>query len=106
MQASVSTESEARPVARTAAIDDTQLITTKQLRVILGDCSEMHVWRLLNDQKYRALKFPRPIPINRRNYFRLQEVRRWIGERARENQSTRSPPPTRSGRRAADHARR
>ena len=98
MQALVSTGSEPRPVARTA-IADTQLITAKQLREILGDCSEMHLWRLLNDQKYRALKFPRPIPINRRNYFRLSEVRRWISERAKENQSARSNPPPRGGRR-------
>jgi predicted DNA-binding transcriptional regulator AlpA len=98
MQASVPSASEAR-VARTA-IDDTQIITTKQLREILGGCSEMHIWRLLNDPSYRALKFPRPIPINRRNYFRLQEVRRWIGERARESQAARSTPPSRGGLRA------
>ena len=58
------------------------LITSRQLRGILGSCSEMHIWRLGNDPAYRNLRFPRAIKINRRNYYRLSEVRAWINVQA------------------------
>ena len=50
---------------------DESLITSKRLCDLLGGCSDMHIWRLLNEEKYRALAFPRPIKINGRNYWRL-----------------------------------
>jgi predicted DNA-binding transcriptional regulator AlpA len=53
------------------------------LRHILDDCSETHIWRLLNDEHYSHLKFPRPIKINTRNYWRRGEVLDWIKGRAR-----------------------
>jgi predicted DNA-binding transcriptional regulator AlpA len=62
-------------------LDEECLITTKQLRRLFGDCSEMHIWRLLNEKKYQALTFPKPIKINDRNYWRLASIRQWICER-------------------------
>jgi predicted DNA-binding transcriptional regulator AlpA len=63
--------------------DDDELITSPRLREILGGCSQMHVWRLLKDERYSALKFPKPITINRRNFWRLRDVRRWIAKQAK-----------------------
>jgi predicted DNA-binding transcriptional regulator AlpA len=57
---------------------DESLIPSRQLRQLLGSCSEMHIWRLLNREKLRPLAFPRPIKINDRNYWRLGAIRRWI----------------------------
>ena len=54
--------SEAQPSRKAAgsALSDESLITSKLLRELLGHCSEMHIWRLLNDEKNKALAFPRP----------------------------------------------
>jgi predicted DNA-binding transcriptional regulator AlpA len=65
---------------------DETLITSKQLRELMGRCSEMHIWRLLNDEKYQALAFPKPIKINDRNYWRLGAVRQWIRDREAQSQ--------------------
>jgi predicted DNA-binding transcriptional regulator AlpA len=62
-------------------LSDESLITSKQLRELLGHCSEMHIWRLLNKEKYQPLAFPKPIKINDRNYWRLGGVRQWIRDR-------------------------
>jgi predicted DNA-binding transcriptional regulator AlpA len=66
-----------QPVVQ-SQLSDECLITSRQLRELLGNCSEMHIWRLLNDKKYQALAFPKPIKINDRNYWRLGAVRQWI----------------------------
>jgi predicted DNA-binding transcriptional regulator AlpA len=58
--------------------DDSQLLTSKQVRALLGNCSEMHIWRLLNVERYQSLNFPRRITINRRNYFRRRDILQWI----------------------------
>jgi len=67
-------------------LSDECLITSGQLREILGDCSEMHIWRLLNEQKYQALAFPKPIKINDRNYWRVGAVRQWIRDQEAQSQ--------------------
>jgi predicted DNA-binding transcriptional regulator AlpA len=69
-------------------LSDESLITGKRLRKLLGDCSEMHVWRLLNNEKYQVLAFPKPIKINDRNYWRLGAIRQWICEREAQSQAT------------------
>src|SRR5438445_416527 len=74
-----------RAPARSETSDEC-LITGKQLRELLGNCSEMHVWRLLNDEKYQPLAFPMPIKINDRNYWRLGAVRQWIRDREAQSQ--------------------
>jgi predicted DNA-binding transcriptional regulator AlpA len=79
---------------------DESLITGKQLREFLGSCSEMHIWRLLNKEKYRALAFPKPIKINDRNYWRLGAVRQWI--RDQEAQSQKVSPGKGGGELAPD----
>lgn len=70
-----------------STLSDESLITSKQLRELLGGCSEMQVWRLLNDEKNRALAFPKQIKINDRNYWRLGSVRQWVREREIQSQA-------------------
>jgi predicted DNA-binding transcriptional regulator AlpA len=67
--------------ATRSPLSDESLIACKQLREMLGGCSEMHIWRLLHDEKNQALAFPKPIKINDRNYWRLRAIRQWIRER-------------------------
>jgi predicted DNA-binding transcriptional regulator AlpA len=67
-------------------LSDESLITGKQLRELFGDCSEMHIWRMLNEKKYKPLAFPKPIKINDRNYWRLGAVRQWICDREAQSQ--------------------
>jgi predicted DNA-binding transcriptional regulator AlpA len=62
--------------------DDAQLLTSKQVRALLGNCSEMHIWRLLHVERYQWLNFPRSIPIGRRNYFRRRDIVCWIDRQA------------------------
>jgi predicted DNA-binding transcriptional regulator AlpA len=81
-------------------LSDESLITGKQLREFLGCCSEMHIWRLLNKEKYQPLAFPKPIKINDRNYWRLGAVRQWI--RHQEAQSQKVSPDKGGGELAPD----
>jgi predicted DNA-binding transcriptional regulator AlpA len=81
-------------------LSDESLITGKQLRELLGRCSEMHIWRLLNKKEYQALAFPKPIKINDRNYWRRGAVRQWI--RDREAQSQKVSPDNGGGELASD----
>ncbi len=62
--------------------DPAQLLTTRQARDLLGGCSDMHIWRLLNLPAYSHLKFPRAVTINRRNYFRRKLIVDWIALQA------------------------
>jgi predicted DNA-binding transcriptional regulator AlpA len=68
-------------------LSDECLIASKPVREICGNCSEMHIWRLLNEEKYQALAFPKPIKINDRNYWRLGAIRQWIREREAQSQA-------------------
>lgn len=58
--------------------DDDALIGAKETRQLLHKCSEMHIWRLLNLESYAALKFPKPIKINTRNYWKRCDILKWI----------------------------
>jgi predicted DNA-binding transcriptional regulator AlpA len=72
--------------ASTIPTDDC-LISQKQTCQMLGGCSKMHLWRLVHDEGYRSLNFPRPIEIGKvgkhpRKFFRLGEIKAWIAKRA------------------------
>jgi predicted DNA-binding transcriptional regulator AlpA len=94
---------------RVAGFSDESLISGRQLRQLLGNCSGMHIWRLLNKQELQPLGFPIPIKINGRNYWRLGEIRQWIRDqeaKSRKQAALTSPdaetrPPT--PRKAAGH---
>ena len=57
-------------------------LTAKQVRFRFGGISTMSLWRWSKDQK---LGFPRPLIINRRRFFRLDEIEAFEGrtEKAR-----------------------
>jgi predicted DNA-binding transcriptional regulator AlpA len=70
-----------------ADLTDEHLVSVNQACEVLGGCSRMHLWRLVNDETYKELAFPRPITIGKigrheRKYFRLGEIRRWIARQA------------------------
>lgn len=69
-------------------LDEESLLGSRRLREFLGGCSEMHIWRLLNDDKNQALAFPKPMKINGRNYWRLGALRQWVRERQVQSQAT------------------
>ena len=61
-----------------AATDDDTLLNSKQTRACAGYVSAMCLWRWMRDER---VQFPLPIQINRRNYWRLGDLRRWQAER-------------------------
>ena len=86
--------------SRLSELSDECLISSKPVKELLGNCSDMHIWRLLNEEKYELLAFPKPFKINHRNYWRLGAVRQWI--RDREAQSQRVSPYNDGGELAPD----
>jgi predicted DNA-binding transcriptional regulator AlpA len=67
-----------------ARLSDRPLIPARRVCELLGGVSKMKLWRLTGSARecYRALGFPRPVSINNRNYFRLDEVEAWIDRQA------------------------
>ena len=60
-------------------VDDDILLTSNQTCARVGGVSHMCLWRWQRDER---VNFPQPIQINRRNYWRLGDLRRWQAERA------------------------
>ena len=60
------------------AADDDTLLTRAAWRARVGGVSQMCIWRWLRDSR---VQFPQPVTINRRNYWRLGDLRRWQAER-------------------------
>ena len=58
--------------------DDDTLLTSNQTRARVGNVSHMCIWRWIRDER---VQFPQPIQINRRNYWRLGDLRRWQAKR-------------------------
>lgn len=55
-----------------------KLINSAAVRDICGGISDMSLWRWLNDPK---MKFPKPVVIQRRRYWREADVMQWIEDR-------------------------
>jgi predicted DNA-binding transcriptional regulator AlpA len=68
---------EVRKASQLAADDDT-LLTSAQARARVGGVTTMCIWRWMRDDR---VKFPAPVKINARNYWRLGDLRRWQAER-------------------------
>jgi predicted DNA-binding transcriptional regulator AlpA len=56
------------------ALDDEALLNSAQVKARCGNVSDMCIWRWLRDER---VAFPQPIQINRRNYWRLGDLRAW-----------------------------
>jgi predicted DNA-binding transcriptional regulator AlpA len=67
-----------RAAAGAAPADDETLLTSNQTRARVGNVSHMCIWRWIRDER---VQFPQPIQINRRNYWRLGDLRRWQAAR-------------------------
>jgi predicted DNA-binding transcriptional regulator AlpA len=61
------------------AQDDDSLLSANQTRARIGGVSTMCIWRWVRDER---VKFPPPIKINNRNYWRLGDLRAWQAEHA------------------------
>jgi len=66
------------PATRPQGIDDDILLTGKQVRARMGAVSDMSIWRWMRDDR---VQFPRPMKMNRRNYWRLGDLRQWQASR-------------------------
>ena len=58
--------------------DDDTLLNSAQARAKVGGVTDMTLWRWMRDDR---VKFPIPIKLNRINYWRQGDVRRWLAER-------------------------
>jgi predicted DNA-binding transcriptional regulator AlpA len=56
----------------------TKLIKAAAVRELCGGVSDMSLWRWLNDP---ALKFPQPIRIQSRRYWKETEIAAWLEQR-------------------------
>jgi len=56
-----------------------KLISAAVVRDLCGGISDMTLWRWLNNP---ALKFPKPIKIQARRYWRAAEIASWLDHRA------------------------
>jgi predicted DNA-binding transcriptional regulator AlpA len=66
-------------------VEDDELIGIGAVRKLLGDCSDMHVWRLCNSPRYEHLDFPKPVKLderpNARNYWWRGQIVTWVKRR-------------------------
>src|SRR6476661_6274397 len=69
-------------------LDDDAWLTSAQTRGRTGNVSNMCLWRWMRDERVR---FPAPVKINGRNYWRLGDLRRWQAEQAAKGARTPSP---------------
>jgi predicted DNA-binding transcriptional regulator AlpA len=61
-----------------APADDDTLLTSGQVRARVGGVTTMCIWRWMRNDRVR---FPHPIKMNGRNYWRLGDLRQWQAER-------------------------
>jgi predicted DNA-binding transcriptional regulator AlpA len=59
--------------------DDETKLSSRQVKKRYGDVSDMTIWRWMNDKR---VKFPRPISIQKRNYWRLGDLREFDARQA------------------------
>lgn len=56
--------------------DDNDLLTSAQVRARIGNISAMTLWRWV-----QRGTFPPPVQVERRNFWRVADLRRWQAER-------------------------
>ena len=62
-------------------VDAPRLISASDVRKMIGNVSDMTIWRWLKDEK---LSFPKPIYVQRRRFWRESELLSWINNRQSE----------------------
>ena len=61
-----------------------QKIISKKVWELLGGISDMSLWHFLH---YKKLESPKPISINRRRFWSNEELKQWLEQRPKNNQS-------------------
>ncbi len=56
------------------ASDDDVLLNSAQTKARCGNVTDMCLWRWMRDER---VAFPQPLKINRRNYWKLADLRAW-----------------------------
>jgi predicted DNA-binding transcriptional regulator AlpA len=77
-------------------VENDELIGSKPMRRLVGDCSLMQIHRLCNSPKYAHLEFPKPVKLddrpNARNYWWRSEVVAWVKRRLQATAGSVQPP--------------
>jgi predicted DNA-binding transcriptional regulator AlpA len=63
--------------ASAPVLDDDTLLNSAQTKARCGNVSDMCIWRWLRDER---VQFPQPIKMNKRNYWRLGDLRAWLAK--------------------------
>lgn len=69
----------APPQSLLPTLDDEALLNSAQTKARCGNVSDMCIWRWMRDKR---VAFPQPMKINRRNYWRLADLRAWQARHA------------------------
>ncbi len=56
------------------ALDDEALLNSAQTKARCGNVTDICIWRWMRDAR---VAFPQPVKINKRNYWRLGDLRAW-----------------------------
>jgi predicted DNA-binding transcriptional regulator AlpA len=56
------------------------MLNTAQVREACGQVSDMTIWRWSNDQN---VGFPAPVYVNRRRYWRADDIAQWWASRSK-----------------------
>ncbi len=59
---------------------DNNLIPARIVRQMLGNVSDMTIWRWLHDDNYKDLNFPKPITIATRRYWKRGSIESFINQ--------------------------
>ena len=63
-------------------LDNEALLNSAQTKARCGNVTDMCIWRWLRDPR---VQFPQPVKINKRNYWRLGDLRAWQAEHRNRN---------------------
>jgi len=63
-------------------VSQNDLYLSRNVRAVLGNISDMTLWRWLNDPAYAHLNFPRPIIIGKRRFWKQREISNFIAEQS------------------------
>lgn len=58
-----------------------RLLTSRQVRNLLGNMSDMSLWRWINSP---TMGFPQPTYLARRRFWSEAEIAAWLGAQARQ----------------------
>ena len=61
-------------------INPNALISTRDVKAMLGNICTMTLWRWQNADECKDLNFPSPIRIQTRNYWRRGVIENWINK--------------------------